>query len=144
MKAVSGLEKAPTESKVPKSPSPQEKSFFSLKPFQMGNNNRSQHFLSIQCAQAQSHVASSFPAHSSTSPTEQLPHHLHFQRGKHSSKEGKHLPPNTQLSISQTESIVLITTHQLIAICGLVYKQFDSPVNPAYSNNSETRLIISR
>lgn len=122
-------------------PPPHEKSFFSLKHFQMGNNNRSQHFLSSHSAQAQSHVASSFPARSSVSPTEQSPLLSPFSEGQAWLTRGEvSCPPNTQVSSSQTESKDLIATHQLIAICRLVYEQFDSPVNPGYGNNFETRL----
>lgn len=51
--------KAPTESYVPKSPlpcPPQKKTFSPWSIFQMGNNNRSQHFLSNCSVQTQSHV----------------------------------------------------------------------------------------
>lgn len=45
--------------------------------------------------------------------------------------------------ISQTRSKTLITTHQLIATCGIVYKQLDNSVNTAFGNNFEAWLIIS-
>lgn len=58
VKAVSGLEKLPQRAMYQNLhfPAPPKKNFLSLKHFQMGNNNRSQHFLSNCSVQTQSHV----------------------------------------------------------------------------------------
>lgn len=52
-------------------------------------------------------------------------------------------PLTPSFDIIQTQSKILITTYQLLAICKFVYKQFDSPVYTADSNNFKTWLMIS-
>lgn len=137
VKAVSGLEKLPQRAMYQNLHSPPPKINFLLpQAFQMGNNNRGQHFLSNRSVQAQSHVPFSDSILFLHQPYTVSVFIISIFRGAimaHGGKVPCLLTPSCV--ISQTRSKILITTHQFIAICGLVYNQFNSPVNTAHSTN---------
>lgn len=91
----------------------------------MGNNNRSQHFLSIRSVQAQSHVPFSDSILFLHQPYTVSIFIVSIFREVIMAHRGPCLL-TPSCNISQTESKIVITTHQLIAICGLVYNQIES------------------